>query len=122
MGRPTDLSVIRPPKVNREPYVWFRTKDLNFRGTNPLSCVRAPGGWFVAPSRAPAYPHHARVLEAGRLNDITCASCEIQFAWLPEIAPWFGFEAVARAATKQDLFRVSFPGGRCDTRSPPCLI
>jgi hypothetical protein len=44
MGRRTDLSVIRPPKVNREPYVWFRTKDLNFRGTNPLSCVRAPGG------------------------------------------------------------------------------
>ena len=30
-----------PPKVNREPYVWFRTKDLNFTGTNPLSCGRA---------------------------------------------------------------------------------
>jgi hypothetical protein len=52
MGRRTDLSVIRPPKVNREPYVWFRTKDLNFTGTNPLSFVRAPGGWFMAPSRA----------------------------------------------------------------------
>ena len=43
MGSRTDLSVIRPPKVNREPYVWFRTKDLNFTGTNPLSCGRAPG-------------------------------------------------------------------------------
>jgi hypothetical protein len=53
-------SVIRPPKVNREPYVWFRTKDLNFRGTKPLSCVRAPGGRFMAPSRAAAYPHHAQ--------------------------------------------------------------
>jgi hypothetical protein len=29
MGRRTDLLVIAPPKVvNREPYVWFRTKDL----------------------------------------------------------------------------------------------
>ena len=68
MGRRTDLSVIRPPKVNREPYVWFRTKDLNFRGTNPLSCVRAPGGWFMAPSRAAAYPHHAQ--ECLRLADL----------------------------------------------------
>jgi hypothetical protein len=69
MGRRTDLSVIRPPKVNREPYVWFRTKDLNFRGTNPLSCVRAPGGWFMAPSRAAAYPHHAQ--QCLRLADLT---------------------------------------------------
>jgi hypothetical protein len=68
MGRRTDLSVIRPPKVNREPYVWFRTKDLNFSGTNPLSCVRAPGGWFMAPSRAAAYRHHAQ--ECLRLADL----------------------------------------------------
>src|ERR1700736_904221 len=68
MSRPTDLSVIRPPKVNREPYVWFRTKDLNFRGTNPLSCVRGPGGRFMAPSRVAAYHHHAQ--ECLRLADL----------------------------------------------------
>src|ERR1700736_1763321 len=123
MGRRTDLYVIRPPNVNREPYVWFRTQDLNFRGTNPLSCVRAPGGWFMAPSRAAAYPHHAQ--QCLRLADLTTSPAHRgRFSSLgfPRSRPWFGFEAVARAATKQDLFRVSFPGGRCDTRSPPCLI
>ena len=44
MGRRTGSVGHRPPKVNREPYVWVPAKDLNFTGTNPLSCVRAPGG------------------------------------------------------------------------------
>ena len=69
MGRRTNLSVIRPLKVNREPYVWFRTKDLNFTGTNPLSCGRAPGVglWLRVERQRIAI---MRMLEAGRLNDI----------------------------------------------------
>lgn len=69
MGRRTDLSVIRPPKVNREPYVWFRTKVLIFREPNArFPAFAAPGGWFMAPSRAAAYPHHAQ--ECLRLADL----------------------------------------------------
>jgi hypothetical protein len=44
MGRRTDLSVIRPPKVNREPYVWFRTKVLIFREPTRFPAFTAPGG------------------------------------------------------------------------------
>src|ERR1700738_681454 len=81
MGRPTDLSVIRPPNVNREPYVWFRTQDLHFGGTKPLSSVGGPGGWFMAPSRAAAYPHHAQ--ECLRLADLmTSPAHRVRFSSL----------------------------------------
>src|SRR5258708_13579081 len=123
MGRQTDLSVFRPPKVNREPYVWFRTKDLNFSGTNPLSCVRAPGGWFMAPSRAAAYPHHAQ--ECLRLADLmTSPEHRVRFHSLgfPRSRPGSGSNRLARAATKQDLFRASSPCGPPDPPMPPYFI
>jgi hypothetical protein len=71
MGRRTDLSVIHPPKVNREPYVWFRTKDLNFREPTRFPAVARLGLVYGSEESGSVSPSRARVLEAGRLNDIT---------------------------------------------------
>jgi hypothetical protein len=122
MGRRTDLSVIRPPKVNREPYVRFRTKDLNFTGTNPLSCGRRAWGWFMAPSRAAAYPHHAQ--ECLRLADLMTSPehrVRCHSLGFPRSRPGRVRSGCA-GCDQAGPIRVSSPGGRCDTRSPPCLI
>src|ERR1700730_12826251 len=63
MGRRTDLPVIAPPKgLTASRMSGSGPKIFNFPGTKrPLSCVRgALGGWFMAPSRAAAYRHHAQ--------------------------------------------------------------
>jgi len=61
MGRRTDLSVIRPRRLTASRNVWFRTKILVFREPNAcFPAFAAPGGWFMAPSRAAAYRHHSQ--------------------------------------------------------------
>jgi hypothetical protein len=125
MGRRTDLSVIRPPKVNREPYVWFRTKDLNFPGTKrPLSCVRdAWGGWIMAPSRAAAYRDHAQ--GCLRLADLmTSPEHRVRFHSLgfPRSRPGSGSKRLRGLRASRTYFGSPPREVACDTRSPRCLI
>jgi hypothetical protein len=55
--------------VNREPYVWFLTqRSLILGEPTRFPAFARLGGWFMAPSRAAAYRHHAQ--ECLRLADL----------------------------------------------------